>query len=216
VVQDASGNLVSSAESPVTLAIATNTSAATLSGTVTVNASGGVATFADLQVTRVGTGYTMSASADGLAGATSTTFDVMPAAGVAAGMAPLAGDGQTAMVGQPVATKPAVKVTDGFGAPVANVTVKFSVDTTPGTGEDRTTDANGVAAVNEWKLGTVAGEQRLIATSRGLHGSPVTFIRQGKARPTSRYRSAGWRGSDGEPGCSGSRAPISSRDRHLW
>jgi plastocyanin len=183
-VQDVSGNLVSSAENTVTLALGVNPSGATLSGTTTANAAGGVATFSDLRMSKPGTNYTLSASASGLTGATSTAFDVAPAPGVAATIAPVAGDGQTATVGQAVATNPSVKVTDGLGNPVANVGVTFSA--APGatvTGAEQTTDAAGVATVGQWTLGTVAGTSTLFATSSGLDGSPVTFTAEATAGP---------------------------------
>jgi hypothetical protein len=143
VIQDASGNPVASAANPVTLAITTNPSGALLSGTLTVNATGGLVSFPDLQLSKPGTGYTLTATATGLASATSTAFDVSAAPGVPTTIAPFAGDDQTAMVGDAVATSPAVKVTDGLGSPVANAAVNFSVDTTPG--ESQTTSADGVA-----------------------------------------------------------------------
>jgi len=177
VVHDSSGNPVGSANDHVTLAIATNPSGAVLGGTLTVNAAGGVATFSDLEISRPGTGFTIKATATGLATATSTAFDVTPTPGVAAAMARFAGDSQSAAVGEPVAISPAVKVTDGLGDPVAGVAVTFSFvspDTT-GSGEDRTTDANGVATFGEWRLGTIAGEQRLYATSPSLRGNLVIF-----------------------------------------
>jgi Tol biopolymer transport system component len=74
-VQDAGGNTFSSA-APITLAIGTNPSGGTLSGTVTVNAIGGVAVFSDLSIDQVGTGYTLTASSAGLTGASSNTFNV--------------------------------------------------------------------------------------------------------------------------------------------
>jgi plastocyanin len=176
-VQDASGNLVSSAENTVTLALGVNPSGATLSGTTTANVAGGVASFSDLQISKPGTNYTLSASASGLAGATSTAFDVSPAPGVAAAIASAAGDGQTGTVGQPVGTAPSVKVTDGLGDPVANVSVTFSVASGGGSadGTDQTTDAAGIATVGQWIVGTVAGTNTLVARAPDLAGSPVTF-----------------------------------------
>ena len=56
------------------------TGPATLAGTLSQAAVGGIATFADLSVTLVGTGYTLDATDGLLTGATSTTFDITPAA----------------------------------------------------------------------------------------------------------------------------------------
>jgi hypothetical protein len=60
----------------VTIAIGTNPAGGTLSGTTTVAAVGGVATFGNLSIDRIGTGYTLAASATGLMGATSTAFAI--------------------------------------------------------------------------------------------------------------------------------------------
>src|SRR5262249_18563879 len=59
----------------VTVALGNNPGGGTLGGTTTVTVSGGVATFADLSVSQAGTGYTLTASAPGLAGATSARFN---------------------------------------------------------------------------------------------------------------------------------------------
>ncbi len=75
-VQDSSGNTVPSSTATVTLAIGTNPSGATLGGTTSVAAVSGVATFSNLSLNNVGTGYTLTASSSGLTGATSNTFNV--------------------------------------------------------------------------------------------------------------------------------------------
>src|SRR5439155_1309025 len=68
--RDAQGNLVSAFAGSVTVALGTNPSGGTLAGTTTVTAAGGVATFGTLSVDKVGTGYTLTATAPGLSGAT--------------------------------------------------------------------------------------------------------------------------------------------------
>ena len=75
LVEDAGGNLVSSTAS-VTLAIGTNPSGGTLGGTVTMAASGGIATFNNLTIDKPGTGYILTAASTGLTGATSSTFNI--------------------------------------------------------------------------------------------------------------------------------------------
>src|SRR6185437_3247089 len=75
-VRDANGNLVTSSSASVTLAIGTNPSSGTLSGTKTVAAVNGVATFSNLSVNKAGTGYTLAASASGLTGDTSNSFNI--------------------------------------------------------------------------------------------------------------------------------------------
>jgi hypothetical protein len=77
-VQDAFGNPVSTSAYSVTLALGNNPGGGTLVGTATVTVSGGVATFPGVAPTRVGTGYTLTASATGLTPGTSPAFDVTP------------------------------------------------------------------------------------------------------------------------------------------
>ncbi len=82
-IQDASGNLVTTATDTVTIAIGTDPSSgvALLNGTLSVAAVAGVATFSDLDIDTGGTGYTLAASATGLTGATSTSFDITTPSG---------------------------------------------------------------------------------------------------------------------------------------
>jgi subtilase family serine protease len=76
-VLDAYGNVVTSDNSDqVKLALGANPGNGTLGGTTTVTASGGSATFSNLTINQAGTGYTLSASASGISGATSSTFNV--------------------------------------------------------------------------------------------------------------------------------------------
>jgi len=80
VAQDTFGNVAAGFSGNVTLAIGANPGSATLGGTVTVAVVAGVATFSNLTLNQQGTGYTLVASATGLASATSTAFNVGPAA----------------------------------------------------------------------------------------------------------------------------------------
>ncbi|MEW5930387.1 MAG: Ig-like domain-containing protein [Gemmatimonadota bacterium] len=75
-VVDAYGNVNPNASDNVTVAIGTNPSGGTLSGTTTVAATGGVATFSDLSINLVGAGYDLTANSGSLAGATSAPFSV--------------------------------------------------------------------------------------------------------------------------------------------
>jgi hypothetical protein len=64
------------------------------------------------------------------------------------------------------------------------VSVTFAVATGGGTVVPTTaltTDANGIAQVTSWTLGTTAGANTLTATSAGLTGSPLTFTATGTA-----------------------------------
>ncbi|MGA2621250.1 MAG: choice-of-anchor Q domain-containing protein, partial [Thermoguttaceae bacterium] len=74
-VEDASGNLVATDNSSVTLAL---TGGGTLGGTYIEPAAGGVATFSDLSISTPGNGYTLTATDGSLVGATSTSFNITP------------------------------------------------------------------------------------------------------------------------------------------
>ena len=74
---DRFGNVAADFVGTVTVALGAGVSGGSLSGTTTVPAVAGVATFADLSVEQAGTGYTLSASAPGVTGATSAAFDVV-------------------------------------------------------------------------------------------------------------------------------------------
>jgi len=76
-VQDVYGNTVPYAADSVTVLIATNPGGGALSGTTTVAASGGVATFDDLSIDEPGSGYALVAWAPGLVSAMTGTFDVI-------------------------------------------------------------------------------------------------------------------------------------------
>jgi hypothetical protein len=65
-----------SSSADITMAISSNPSGGTLAGTTTVTAFGGVASFTDLSIDLEGAGYRLTATAPGLSGATSNTFEV--------------------------------------------------------------------------------------------------------------------------------------------
>jgi hypothetical protein len=75
-IRDAAGNLVSSASATVTAALASG--GGTLSGTLAVSTTGGVATFTDLGVAGIAGARTMTFTAQGLVGATSNQFTMTP------------------------------------------------------------------------------------------------------------------------------------------
>jgi hypothetical protein len=77
---DAFGNLeTGDSASPVTLVIGANPAGGVLGGTTTVNVSGGVATFSNLSINQIGTGYTLTAASGSLTKATSSSFNILSA-----------------------------------------------------------------------------------------------------------------------------------------
>lgn len=75
-VLDAFGNLVTTAPTSITVAIGNNPGGSTLSGHRTRNTSAGVASFNDLELNRVGIGYTLVATSGTLVSATSAAFNI--------------------------------------------------------------------------------------------------------------------------------------------
>jgi len=75
-VLDGSHQLATASTAAVTVAIGTNAGAGTLSGTTTVSASSGIASFADLSIDKAGTGYTLVASSPGITPDTSSFFTI--------------------------------------------------------------------------------------------------------------------------------------------
>jgi alpha-tubulin suppressor-like RCC1 family protein len=75
-VEDAAGNVVTTGNQLITIALLANPGNANLGGTATIVAIGGVATFPYMSINRAGTGYTITASAVNLPTATSTAFNV--------------------------------------------------------------------------------------------------------------------------------------------
>jgi len=95
-VQDAQGNTVPTSTTSITLAIGTNPASGTLAGYTTVAAVNGVATFANVSVNKPGAGYTFTASATALPGASSSSFNITAPITTGPGLTRLsAGSGQT-------------------------------------------------------------------------------------------------------------------------
>ena len=79
-IEDPFGNVVTTADSSVKVALASNPTGAILGGTLAVTASNGVAAFPGLTLTTAASGYTLQVSTSGLSGATSSAITVTPAA----------------------------------------------------------------------------------------------------------------------------------------
>jgi alpha-tubulin suppressor-like RCC1 family protein len=165
-VRDALGNRAVGSSAPVTLGIGTNPSSGTLSGTKTVNAINGVASFSGLSVDKVGTGYTLTATSGSLTAALpSDAFAISagPASRVAFTSQPSSGTADDLIsVG--------VAVHDAFGNVVtAAVDVTVSLATNPGgatlTGNLTQTTSGGTVTFNDLHVNRVADGYSFIATS---------------------------------------------------
>ncbi|MGE0555179.1 MAG: Ig-like domain-containing protein [Gemmatimonadales bacterium] len=167
-VQDKNGVTVAVSSAPVTLAL---TSGSFAPGSVTtVNAVNGIGTFGNLFVTGAATGLGIVASSPGLTSATSSAFDVLPAAPTV--LTKLAGDNQTVAAGSTVPVPPSVRVSDQYGNPVPGEAVNFVAQNNSAlvTGGTQVTDAAGVATVGSWIV--LDGPNTLIVS---LASNPLVF-----------------------------------------
>jgi 5-hydroxyisourate hydrolase-like protein (transthyretin family) len=105
-VLDTNGILYTGSNASVTIAIGTNPSGGTLSGTLTQSAVNGVATFSNLSINKDGTGYTLTATSGTLSSATSNAFNITSntATKLVFTTQPGGGTGGTAWTTQPVVT----------------------------------------------------------------------------------------------------------------
>jgi len=175
--QDDAGNTVTGFTGNVSVAIGTNPGGGTLSGTTSVAAVNGVATFANLSINKAGTGYTLQATASGLTGATSTSFNITPAAASV-----LAFTGQPSNTTAGATISPAVQVTarDAFGntATAFTGTVSVAIGTNPGggtlSGTTSVAAVNGVATFANLSINKAGSGYTLQATASGLTGATST------------------------------------------
>ncbi len=80
-IQDSLGNTLNRASAPVTLALAANPTGAKLQGTTTVETVNGIATFADLRVDNLGSGYTFAVTSPGRAASRASVSGLSAAVG---------------------------------------------------------------------------------------------------------------------------------------
>jgi adhesin/invasin len=136
------------------------------------------------------------------------TFTATATAGTAGSIAINAGNGQTAVAGNAVATAPSVKVTDGNGNPVSGASVNFFIASGGGsvTGGSTATNSSGIATVGSWILGDIAGANTLTAAAVGLSGT-VTFSATGIVGPAASM-SIGNASSNNQSAAAGSAVAI--------
>jgi len=175
-VQDAQGNTVTTATTNITVAIGTNPASGILSGTATVAAVNGVATFSTLSLNAAGTGYTLTASATGLTGATSSAFNISLSVGPAAKLV-FAVPPSNAVAGAAITPAVQVAVQDAQGNAVTtattSITVAIGTNPASGTLSGTTTVAavNGVATFANLSINNPGTGYTLTASATGLTGA---------------------------------------------
>jgi len=174
---DASNNVVPGFTGSITVAIGTNPASGTLSGTLTVAAVSGVATFSTLSINQAGNGYTLAASSSGLTGATSGVFNVTAAPPPPATHLAFTAQPTNTQVGSTVSPAVQVSALDASNAVVAGFTgtITVAIGTNPagGTLSGTLTVAavNGVAAFSTLSINQVGNGYTLAASSSGLTGA---------------------------------------------
>ena len=169
--EDALGRLKTDFTGPVTVELANNPRGGTLGGTLTVNAVGGIATFAGLAVDSVAAGYTLLATSPGIASVVSTPFAVQAGAATALEFVQ---QPTTAAVNAAIAPPITVRVRDALGNTVTgfNGNVTLALGANPGGATlGGTTSAivvGGLATFSTITLSTAATGYTLVASSGGL------------------------------------------------
>jgi len=156
--RDLAGNATPAYASDVTIAIGTNPGGGALAGTLVRTASGGVATFNDLAIDLPGIGYTLSATASGMASDTTASFDVLPPAGTIFWANPAGGNW----------SNPA-----NWSGGVVPSSIETAAITIPGT---YTVTLDVSDTVGGLQLGGSSGTQTLMAASKTLHVSGTAQI----------------------------------------
>jgi hypothetical protein len=103
-VLDGSGHLATHSTAAVTVAISANPGSGTLSGTTTVNAIGGIASFANLSIDKVGTGYSLAASSTGITSTTSSFFTIWGSLSACSASASCSGSASSKTTAETVST----------------------------------------------------------------------------------------------------------------
>jgi Big-like domain-containing protein len=168
-LQDRYGNSAKREGVAVAASVTAPAEGMTLGGSTTAltNAEG-LATFNGLSILGRAGSVTLGFAAAGLTG--TSTPELSLRAGTPTAISRSAGEAQAAPAGSPVSVPPAVRLVDAFGNPASGIPVTFSVTGGGGTitGESATTDAQGIAAVGSWTLGTTPGTNTLTASAASL------------------------------------------------
>ena len=176
-IEDALGNLVTTATNPITIAIGTNPAGGTLSGTAVTTASGGIATFSNLSIDKVGTGYTLTATATNLTGATSSAFNV--SAGAAAKLA-FTVQPTSVTAGSSISPAVTVSVEDSIGnivtAATNQITIGIGTNRSSGTlsGTAVALASGGVATFANLSINNAGSGYTLTGSATGLIGAIST------------------------------------------
>ncbi|QOJ15705.1 MAG: hypothetical protein HRU75_14100 [Planctomycetia bacterium] len=167
-IVDADGATIPTATLAVTLTLTTNPGGATLAGTVTRSAVNGIATFNDISLNRVGTGYRLTAASGALTPDTSAAFNITPAP---ASVAVFTQQPSNVTAGESIAPPITVELRDAFGNRDTNssAAVTLAIQNNPGgatlSGTLTRNAAAGIATFNDLSLNVPADGYTLRAVA---------------------------------------------------
>ena len=169
--RDSLGHTATSFTGNVTVAIGTNPAGGILSGTRTVAASAGVATFSGLSIDKAGTGYTLAATATGLGSGVSAPFNVTTG-GVSASKSVVTVSGGSVVSGSTVTLGLQAKDGSGNNVTTGGATVVFTASGGTSTGSIGATTDNHNGTYSAVFTGVKSGTATTIHATIG--GTSVT------------------------------------------
>lgn len=175
-LRDVGGNLVTSANGPVTITIATGPLGASIAGTNAVDLVSGEASLSDLRLPRAGTGYTLSASLVGNAAVRSPITRVFTTVPAAASELAFLTEPTASIAGSPIAPAVRVAIFDAFGNVVSTANTPIALDfavSPAGTqllGTTTVTPTAGIATFRDIRVDRASAAIRLRASAPGLTG----------------------------------------------
>ena len=170
-VQDVNSNTAATFTGPVTVAFGTNTVGALLSGTTTVNAVAGIATFSTLSINKTGAGFTLVATSPLLTSATSNAFATTAGAAVRLSFTTAINGSVGGATLTPTITVAAV---DSLGNTVTTFTdtVRVAIGNNPGgatqSGSVKAVAVAGVASFSTLAIDKAGSGYTLAASATGL------------------------------------------------
>lgn len=173
-VKDAAGNTVETAENRVSVALNANTTGASVLGdSVFVQASNGIARFADVRIQKAGSYYQLVASSTSLIGSTSESFDILPGP---ANRLSFTAQPAGAVAGEPMVPF-SVQVQDAFGNHVANAanTISVALGANPSAAElsggKSVQPVDGKATFTDVRIDKAGAGYAIVAGSPGLESA---------------------------------------------
>ena len=162
----------------VTIGFAANPGSATLSGTKTVNAVGGIATFSGLWLDKASTGYQLQATATSLSTATSSSFDVTP--GAPADLAFTHEPPASVPVNTVMSPAVTVEIHDAYGNVVPTGQVSVAISSSPWSGATlggtlSMAASSGVATFNDLQTDRPGEGYTLVASLGGVSAASTPF-----------------------------------------